>query len=107
MKTYLHLTRPELLRWVGNESARPVALHTSNDVVAAALDALGDDAEAVVLHRRTAADTAEQTLLDTLLELDDSDTGGRGGDLDRDLADGAPRNGDAKPIYETCGSSNA
>ena len=60
-----------------------------------ALNTLGDDTEAVVLHRRTAANTTKQTLLDTLLELDNSDTGRRRGDLNGDLADGEPGDEDA------------
>ena len=65
-----------MLRRVGDDAARPVALHTRDDVVRFARDALGDDTEAVVLHGGGAADTAQETLLDTLVELDDSNTRG-------------------------------
>lgn len=87
---YLHFTSVKELRWVIDETASPVTLHTSDDVVRVTLDTLGDDTETVVLHRGAAADTAEQTLLDTLLELDDRDTRRRGSDLDGDLADSQP-----------------
>ena len=59
---------------IRDEAASPVALYTSDDVMAATLDTLGNDAEAVILHDAGAADTAEETLLDTLAELDDSNT---------------------------------
>lgn len=71
---YLHLTSPEIFGWVGYKSTSPVTLHTSNDVVRARLDTLRDDTETMVLHSGAARDTSKQTLLDTLLELDDSDT---------------------------------
>ena len=74
---YLHLTGPEVRRLVRDEAARPVALYACDHVVAAALDALRDDTEAVILHDAGAADTTEETLLDTLAESDDSDTGRR------------------------------
>ena len=64
-------------RHIGDEAASPVALHTGDDVVAATFDTLRDDTEAVVLHDAGAADTAEETLLDTLAEPDNSDTGRR------------------------------
>ena len=64
-------------RYIGDEAASPVALHTSDDVVAATLDTLRDDTETVVFHDAGAADTTEETLLDTLAEPDDSDTGRR------------------------------
>ena len=92
---HLHLARVQELGRVIDEPARPVALDTGDDVVRVARDALGDDAEAVVLARRTAADAPEQSLLDTLLELDDRDTGRGRRDLDGHLADGEP--GDADP----------
>lgn len=72
--THLHLASPEVLGRIGNETTGPVTLHTSDDIVGAALDALRDDTETVVFHSSTAADTTEQTLLDTLAELDDGDT---------------------------------
>ena len=81
-------------RRVGNETASPVALYTGNDVVRIRLDTLRNDTETVVLHDGAAANAAEQTLLDTLLEFDDRDLGGRSGDLDGYLADGEPGDGD-------------
>lgn len=72
---YLHLTGPESLGWVRDEATSPVTLHTGNNVVDTTLNALGDDTETVVLHGGAATDTSQKTLLDTLLELDDSDTG--------------------------------
>lgn len=80
-----------MLRGVGDETAGPVPLHTSDDVVRIRLDTLRDDTEAVILHDGAAADTAEEALLDTLLEFDDSDPGRGSGDLDRNLADRGPR----------------
>ena len=67
---YLHLTSPEVLRNICDDTASPVALRAGNDVVAATRDALRDDTETVVLHDGGAADTAEETLLNALLELD-------------------------------------
>ena len=78
-----------------------------------ALNTLRDDTETVVLHDAGAADTAKETLLNTLAEPDDSNTG-RGlhdddgqrksrtqnvtntdrGDLNGDPADGGPRDAD-------------
>ena len=63
-----------MLGHVCDETAGPVTLGTGDDVVAATLDALRDDTETVVLHDSSAADTAEETLLDTLLELDNGHT---------------------------------
>lgn len=60
-----------------------------------ALDAFRNDTESVVFSERIAADTPEQALLNALLELNDSNTRGRSGDLDRDLADGEPWDGNA------------
>lgn len=62
----------------------------------ATLDTLRDDTEAVILHDGAAADTTEQALLDTLVELDDGDTGRGSGNLDRDLANGHPGDTDAR-----------
>ena len=63
--------------YVCDETASPVTLGSGDDVVAATLDTLRYDTETVVLHDAGATDTAEETLLDTLAELDDSDTGRR------------------------------
>lgn len=52
-----------------------------------ARNALGDNSETVVLHRRRPADTTEQTLLDTLLELDHSNTGRGLYSMDRVMLD--------------------
>ena len=100
---------------IRDEAASPVALYTSDDVMAATLDTLRNDAEAVILHDAGAADTPEETLLDTLAELDDSNTRRglhrkeeqsvrrsgvqaaiitHGGDLNRNSADGSPRDAD-------------
>ena len=65
-----------MLGYVCDETASPVTLGTGDDVVAATLDALRDDTETVVLHDSSAADTAKETLLDALLELDNSHTRG-------------------------------
>ena len=115
MWTHLHLASIEELGWVRDEPARPITLHTCDNVVGLALNTLRDDAEAVILHDAGAADTAEETLLDTLAELDDSNTrrglhrkkeqtvrrsgaqgaiSTHGGDLNRDSADGSPRDAD-------------
>lgn len=59
--------------------------------MAAAADALRDDTETVVLASCGTADAAEKTLLNAALELDNSDAGRRGGDLNRDLANREPR----------------
>ena len=93
---YLHFTRPEELGRIVDKSTSPVALYASDDIVAATFDSFGYDPETVVLHRRAAADTTEKALLNPLLELDHSDSGRRSGDLDRDLADGEPRDGNTK-----------
>ena len=93
---HLHLTSVEELGRVIDEAAGPVTLHTGDDVVRIALDALRDDTETVVLHRRATADATKQTLLDALLELDNGDTGRGSRDLNGHLADGEPR--DANPV---------
>ena len=71
-----------------------IALHAGDDVVAPALHALGDDAKAVILHRRGTADASEETLLDALTELDDGDAVGGRRDLDGNFADCGPWDGD-------------
>ena len=77
VKPHFHLASVEMFWWVSDESTSPVALNTSDDVVAATLDTLRDDTEAVALHDAGAADTTEETLLDTLAEPNDSNTGRR------------------------------
>ena len=71
---YLHLTSVQELRRVRNKTASPITLHTSDDVVGAAGDALRDDTETVVLHRSRAADASKETLLDSLTKLDNRNT---------------------------------
>jgi hypothetical protein len=90
--SYLHLTSVKEFRGIGDETARPVALHTGNDVVGIRLDTLGDDTEAVVLHRSGATDAAEQALLDALLKFDYCYLRGGSGNLDWNLADSEPGN---------------
>lgn len=92
---HLHLASVEVLRRVSDEAAGPVALHTGDDVVRIALDALRDDTEAVVLHNWAATDTTEQTLLNTLLKLDDGYTRRGSRDLDRNFAHSEPGDSDA------------
>ena len=75
--TYLHLTRPEVRRLVCDEAACPVSLYTCDHIVAAALDTLRDDTEAMVFENSGAADSAQEALLDAALEFDDSDARGR------------------------------
>ena len=67
--THLHLTSPESLRRVRDKATSPVTLHTGDDVVGIALNTLGNDTEAVILHGGRAADAAQETLLNTLLLL--------------------------------------
>ena len=75
--TDLHLAGPQV-RWaVAHDTAGPVSLHTADHVVAATLDTFRDDTKTMVFHDAGAADMAEETLLDTLAEPDDSDTGRR------------------------------
>ena len=57
-----------------NESTRPVALHAGDHVVAIAVDAFGYNPKAVIFHDGRAADTPEQALLHSALELDDRDS---------------------------------
>ena len=68
-----------------------------------ALDALRYDAETVVFSSRVTADTAEQALLNTPLELDDRNSGRRSCNLDWDLADGYPWDADPEehPVRRT------
>ena len=73
--TYLHLARPEVFRRVVRDATRPVALYADNHVVAAAVDALGDDTKAMVLSDGAPTDASEQTLLDPALELDNGCAG--------------------------------
>ena len=68
---------------------------SSDDVVRITLDAFRNDTEAVVLHGGAAADTTKKTLLNTLLELDNCDARRGGSDLNRNLANGQPRDPDA------------
>jgi hypothetical protein len=88
--TEFEFASPHGLGRVRNEVFGEVALDAADHVVVCGLATCAYDAECVIFHDGGAADAAEETLLHTALEAEDSDFGRRDFDFDCDFAEGNP-----------------
>jgi len=72
--TKLQLPGPHALGRVGNEILCKVSLDAADHVVVLSLPTLTDDSECVILHERSAADSAKEALLHAAVESENGDS---------------------------------